>query len=266
MKWIGLSGEAAIPLVMANLVNLYAGIGAVLSLDLTVKEVFILAVMMSFSHNLLIETTVAVKVGLRASVVVAVRIGLAVVSAWLIHMTWRGGGEIAQYGLISPAEVSNLDSWLAIASHAVQTAAIGVLQMALIVIPLMIGIQWMKDRNILSWFTKGMSPVTRVLGMAPNSATTLGAGLLFGLAFGAGVIIQQVKEEHVSRKDVYLLFIFLVACHAVVEDTLIFVPLGIPVWPLLVIRLLVAALLTMVIAWIWRLRHRRRKESVLQSM
>jgi hypothetical protein len=44
-------GEAAIPLVLANLLNLYAGIGAILSLELTIKEVFILAIMMSFSHH-----------------------------------------------------------------------------------------------------------------------------------------------------------------------------------------------------------------------
>jgi uncharacterized membrane protein YraQ (UPF0718 family) len=37
----------------------------------------------------------------------------------------------------------------------------------------------------------------------------------------------------------------------VIEDTLIFVPLGIPVWPLLVIRVVVAVLLTMLVAYIW---------------
>ncbi|MFP3472910.1 nucleoside recognition domain-containing protein, partial [Micrococcus sp. SIMBA_144] len=32
MKWIGLSGDAAIPLVIGNFLNLYAGIGAILTL------------------------------------------------------------------------------------------------------------------------------------------------------------------------------------------------------------------------------------------
>ena len=60
------------------------------------------------------------------------------------------------------------------------------------------------------------------------------------LAYGAGVMIQAVKEDGVSQKDITLAFIFLMACHAVVEDTLIFVPLGIPVLPLFLIRLGVA--------------------------
>lgn len=34
---------------------------------------------------------------------------------------------------------------------------------------------------------------------------TLVAGLTIGLAYGAGVMIQAVKENHVSKKDMYLM-------------------------------------------------------------
>ncbi len=101
MNWIGLPGEAAIPLVIGNVSNLYAAIGAILTLDLTVKEVFILAVMLSFSHNLFVESAVAVKVGISMTVVMAVRVSLALLSAFLIARLWNGGGEIAQYGFFS---------------------------------------------------------------------------------------------------------------------------------------------------------------------
>lgn len=60
-------------------------------------------------------------------------------------------------------------------------------------------------------------------------------------------------------------FIFLVACHAVVEDTLIFIPLGIPVLPLLFIRLLTAIVLTMAVAYIWNQTDRvQRKGAVYE--
>lgn len=91
MGVFGLSGEAAIPLVLGNMLNLYAGIAAILTLELPVKEVFILAVMLSFCHNLIIESTVAAKVGLRVSVILLVRISLAVISAIVIHLVWQGG-------------------------------------------------------------------------------------------------------------------------------------------------------------------------------
>ncbi len=80
MGYLGLPGEAAIVLVMGNLVNLYAAIGAIASLNLTLKEISILAIMLSFCHSLLVETALAKKIGLSAINVIAVRVGLAVVS------------------------------------------------------------------------------------------------------------------------------------------------------------------------------------------
>jgi hypothetical protein len=251
MGLFGLTGEAAIPLVIGNFLNLYAGIGAILSLDLTVKEVFILALMLSFSHNLLIESSVAARVGLKMWIILFVRLGLAFASAIVVNLVWQGGGEMAKYGFVSKTEAIP-NGWFEIIGLALQKAGLGVVQLALIVIPLMIAIQFLKDLGMLKVLTKWMAPVTRMLGMKENTSMTLVAGLTIGLAFGAGVMIQAVKEDHVSHKDLTLAFIFLVACHAIVEDTLIFIPLGIPVLPLLIIRLVVAILLTITVAYVWR--------------
>lgn len=251
MHVLGLSGDAAIPLVIGNFLNLYAAIGAILSLDLTVKEVFIIAVMLSFSHNMLIESGVALKVGVKLWVIVTVRLGLAFLSGFVINHVWSGGSELAKYGFISPesAEVSGIWNVL---FEGLQKAGLGVFQLAIIVIPLMVGIQILKDLKWLDVFSRWMAPVTRGLGMKENTSTTLAAGLLLGLAYGAGVMIQAVKEDGVSKKDTTLAFIFLVSCHAVIEDTLIFISLGIPVLPLLLIRLGTAVLLTLVVASIWK--------------
>jgi hypothetical protein len=70
-------------------------------------------------------------------------------------------------------------------------------------------------------------------------------------------MMQAAKEDGVSKKDLYLAFIFLVSCHAVVEDTLVFVPLGIPVLPLLVIRVVTAVVLTISVAYIWNKIERK---------
>lgn len=251
MKIFGLSGDAAIPLVLGNLLNLYAGIGAILTLELTVKEVFIIAMMMSFSHNLLVESSIAYRVGVRLWIMLTVRIGLAIVSAIIINLLWKGGSEMATYGFI-PASNVEVSGWGNILIDALQKAGIGIFQLALIVIPIMIGIQFLKDLKWLDVFSKWMAPFTRALGMKENTSTTMAAGIMFGLAYGAGVMIQAVKEDGVGKKDLTLAFIFLVACHAVVEDTLIFAPLGIPVLPLLIIRLVTAILLTAIVAFIWR--------------
>ncbi|WHY85368.1 nucleoside recognition domain-containing protein [Neobacillus novalis] len=259
MKLLGLSGDAAIPLVLGNFLNLYAGIGAILTFDFSVKEVFILAVMLSFSHNLFIESSVAMKAGVKLWVVLVTRLGLALLSAAVINLVWHGGGETAKYGLIQPS-TEQADGIAAILLEAVQKAGLGIFQLAMIVIPLMVVIQILKDLQWLTKFSKMMSPVTKTLGMKENTSTTMAAGLLFGLAYGAGVMIQAVKEDGVSKKDITLAFIFLMACHAVVEDTLIFLPLGIPVWPLFLIRLGVAIVLTLVVGMIWKRRGQLKRK------
>lgn len=258
MVLFGLPGEASIVLALGNLLNLYAAIGAILSLDLTVKEVFILAVMLSFSHNLLVETAVANQIGVKGWVLVLVRLGLAFFSAAAINLGWGGGAEKAVYGIIGGS--GGMESGVAVSGwgnilwHAVETASVGIIQLVVIVFPLMLGIQILKDLHALQYLAKGMSPFTRLLGVSANSAVTLMAGLMFGLAYGAGVIIQSAKEENIPKRDLYLLIFFLAGCHAVVEDTLIFVPLGINVLPLLLIRLVVAMILTISVARIWKER------------
>jgi hypothetical protein len=266
MGLLGLPGEAAIPLVIGNFSNLYAAIGAILSLDLTVKHVFILAVMLSFSHNVFIESSVAAKVGIKVWVVLTVRFGLAIISAIVISLVWKGGTEPAEYGLV-PQQTEAITGFWNIILHGLQQGFFGIVQLAAIVIPLMIFIQIMKDLSFIDHFSKWMSPFTRLLGMEKNTSTTLAAGLIFGLAYGAGVMLQAVKEDGVSKRDLYLVFIFLVGCHAVIEDTLIFAPLGIPIWPLLLIRLGVATLITIIVAPVlnkinWDIKELQGKEDV----
>ncbi|MGP4077326.1 nucleoside recognition domain-containing protein [Halobacillus sp. K22] len=260
MQWIGLSGEAAVPLVLGNFLNLYAGIAAIISFDFTVKEVFIMAVMMSFSHNLLIESTVAKRVGVSWWFVAGIRIGLAFLAAIFINLLWNGGSSAAKYGM-TPEKAADPEGWNEIIWQGLQTAFMGIFQLALIVIPLMVFMQYLREKGWLDRFSEWLAPATRFLGMERNTSMTLAAGLTIGLAYGAGLMIQAVEEDGVSKKDMYLALIFLVSCHAVVEDTLIFIPLGIPIWPLLAIRLVTAILLTAAVGFIWNKLQQERKET-----
>lgn len=245
-----LPSEATVPLVLGNLIGLYAGIGAMLAMELTVKEVFTLAIMLSFSHMLPVEAAVCRRVGVSATLVISVRLALAAVSGLLVGQLWSGGGEVARYGLVAPSE-STPEGWSEISVNALQTAGIGVLQLALVVIPVMIGIQVLKDLGALEKFGGWMRPLMRPLGIAPRGAVTMAGGLTFGLAFGAGIIMEQAREQKFTRREITLIILFLSACHAVVEDTLIFVPLGINVLPLLLIRLAVAIILVVLVARLW---------------
>lgn len=251
MALIGLPNEAAIPLTLGNLLNLYAALGAVLTMDLTVKQVFILALMLGFSHSLPLEAAICRKIGVSVLLVVSFRITLALAAAFAVDSLWSGGAELARYGFVPPAE-SEPSGWVEILLAGLQAAVSGIIQLAVIVIPVMMMIQILKDVGVLARFAQLMRPFMQPLGIAPRGAVTMAGGLIFGIAFGAGVIIEQVREQKFTKRELTLMILFLCVCHAVVEDTLIFIPLGINVLPLLLIRLTAAVLLTLLIARLWR--------------
>lgn len=251
MGAFGLSGESAIVLALGNVLNLYAALGAMLAMELTVKQVYILAVMLSLSHNLIVETAITTKIGVKPYVVALIRLGMGFLFALVLNFFWKGGQNTAQY-LLAPPAAETLTSWPDIIMGAGAAAVQGIIQIAVIVIPVMIMIQILKDIEVLPLLAKLMSPFTRLIGVSEKTGVTLLAGLIFGIAYGAGVIIQTAKEENLSKKDIYLVSIFLICSHAVIEDTLIFAPLGINILYLLLVRVGLALLLTMATAKFWR--------------
>ena len=119
-----------------------------------------------------------------------------------------------------------------------------VITMAKIIIPLMVVMEILKDSNVLSKLSKKLSPIAKFLKISNEAIFPLVIGLIFGLSYGAGVIIESAEEYNIGKKDLYTLMIFLIACHAVIEDTLLFVVVGANLWFLLTIRLVVAVIIT----------------------
>lgn len=119
---------------------------------------------------------------------------------------------------------------------------------ARIVFPLMILMEFARKYKVMDWISAGLQPLTRVLGVQRSSAFPLAVGLIFGLAYGSGVIIQSAKEGEMDTRSLTLVSIFLACCHAVVEDTLLFVAVGANGWLLLGLRTIAAFVVTMVIS------------------
>lgn len=119
---------------------------------------------------------------------------------------------------------------------------------AIVVIPLMFAMEILKELKVLDALSKLLKPVMKFLGLSKESAFPLLVGLTLGLAYGAGVIIKSAKEGALKKRDLYLLMIFLVTCHSVVEDTLIFVKMGANGWLLLGIRVPLAIILTVIVS------------------
>ncbi len=111
-------------------------------------------------------------------------------------------------------------------AHSVGRALLTVGEIALIIFPLTVGYQVLRDNR---WLRRRAGPwrlAVRRLGLGEASVVPLVAGLVLGIVYGAGVLIEEARAGSMSRREVFLLALFLCTCHAVIEDTLLFVVMG----------------------------------------
>lgn len=94
MAWFGLPGEAALVLIFTNFINIYGGLAA-LDLSqgvaigntlLTAKQITTLAVMMLFSHSLIIETSIFKGLGVARWKQVLLRVGAMILVGILLKV------------------------------------------------------------------------------------------------------------------------------------------------------------------------------------
>ncbi|GFR36648.1 nucleoside recognition domain-containing protein [Thermobrachium celere] len=126
-----------------------------------------------------------------------------------------------------------------------------ILTVAKIVIPLMIIIEIIKELNLLDKICGIFKPLTKMLKLSETTILPLFSGLFFGIVYGAGLIIDAAEEGNISKKDMYLVIVFLGACHAIVEDTLVFVQIGANGWVIFFVRLISAFILTYIFSIIF---------------
>lgn len=119
---------------------------------------------------------------------------------------------------------------------------------AIIVFPLMVILQIAKDYKFLDKISKSFKFLTKFLGMSEDSTLPLLVGIIFGIVYGAGVIIQSSKEGNLSRKDMLLISAFLIICHAIIEDTLIFVTVGANGYIVFGLRIFAAVIITLLLS------------------
>jgi len=108
-----------------------------------------------------------------------------------------------------------------------------------IILPLTISYQFLKHRE--STIAKKQFSF---LGISHKGLVPLITGIIIGLTYGAGVIIHSIKASNISKKEAFLILLFLSICHAVIEDTLIFVVIGANGVVLIVFRFVLAIILT----------------------
>jgi len=81
MQALGLPGDAAVPLVVGYVLNIYAAVGTMQALDLSARQVTVLAVAILIGHNLVVEGAVLHKAGMNGFAFGALRIAAGLAAA-----------------------------------------------------------------------------------------------------------------------------------------------------------------------------------------
>ncbi|MCW3490949.1 nucleoside recognition domain-containing protein [Dethiobacter alkaliphilus] len=88
LNLFGLPGEAALPLLLGFFVNIYAAMGAIAVLQLSPREITVIALMILTCHALLMESPVLKFTGLPPVTSVLLRIGGAFFFGFLLNLAY----------------------------------------------------------------------------------------------------------------------------------------------------------------------------------
>jgi len=118
------------------------------------------------------------------------------------------------------------------------------LRMAVVLIPLLTLLEVAKER----WEGRRWRGFSWVL--SPEGTVALLAGLIFGILYGAGVIIASLRQKRVKGREALAVVGFLSLFPAVFEDTLLFVAAGADPLAITVPRLLLAVALFVLLMYL----------------
>lgn len=118
------------------------------------------------------------------------------------------------------------------------------LNMLKILIPLMIIVEILMVYNVMEKVADKLQFLAGALGMQKQSIFPLMVGVVMGVTYGAGTIIEINRKTPIPKKDYALMGIFMFICHGIIETTFIFSVAGASILALTVGRLAIAFAVT----------------------
>ncbi|MDI9570383.1 MAG: iron transporter [Pseudomonadota bacterium] len=127
----------------------------------------------------------------------------------------------------------------------------------LIIMGIMTLLETMKFLDWIKHIVRLFSPLLRVMGLDAQMGLLWMTAIVFGLAYGGAVIVEEAKAERLSKDELEILHLSIGINHSMVEDPPLFISLGLsPFW--LYIPRLVVALATARLIRLWRRVRRSR--------
>lgn len=241
----GLPGETALVFVTAALVNIYACIGVMETLNLNGHVITIVALMCLISHNIPVETAIQKKTGSSFWGIVSVRLASSLIGAYALSIFLPVGTlehataylQNSSNGYIAELKMWLFDiTWLCI-------------KIFILITLLMIIQRVMEEFGMIQWLSRMLKYPLMILGIPPQTSFLWIVANTLGLAYSAGVFIDHFNKGRLTRKNADLLNYHIAVSHSLLEDTLLFVAVGASAPWIIFPRIFLAGL----VVWIKRL-------------
>lgn len=251
---LGLPGESSVAFLSGAAAGTYAGLAAMMSIPLTMKQASILALMIALCHALPMECAVNQKTGSSFWKMASIRMAMAFVCALLLNFILPEMSSPYLY-LGAPAD----SRW----EEVLLTWGVSQLKMSLMVVliifVLMVIQRLLEAFELLAPLSRWLSPLMRVFGLPTNAAYMWLVGNLIGISYGAAVMRDLEEKGMVTREEANEVNHHLVMNHSMLEDTIVFGVTGISAFLLLATRLAFA------LALVWERRCRLCVQRMLQN-
>ena len=240
----GMPGESALVFVTAGLVNLYACIAVIDTLELSSRTITILALMCLISHNLPVETAVQKKTGTSFFTILAIRIGASFADA--LHLLLPASSQPLAHSMAnSPIATAGWPAELTAWCLDISTLCAKII----VLITLLMMLQRiMETFGIMRKLSALLKYPLMILGIPKEAAFLWIVANTLGLTYGAGVIIDHVERGGLSAEHADILNYHIAISHSLLEDTLLFVAIGVAAGWIIFPRIILAGL----VVWIKR--------------
>jgi spore maturation protein SpmB len=220
MGLIGLPTAAALPIVVGLGAGIYGCIAAMAMLPLSPEQMTIVTVFVLIAHSLPQEALIQAKSGIHFVKSTGIRLLAATLSclavAWLLQ---PAHGEAVAAAI--PGAALAFGPFLA--KWGLDMARLG-LKILAIIVGVMVLIELLKAYELVDRVAVFLSPVLRVMGLHRSAGLLWLTGALFGLVYGAAVIVEQSRELNIDRQEIEKLQLSIGINHAMIEDSLLFLP------------------------------------------
>lgn len=224
---IGLPGNAALVFITSMALNIYSAIAVISTLPFSERELTILALMCLISHNYFVETAIQKKTGSSAVKITMVRFIYSFIGAFLLNLLMPPDSGIIITAPSGPEVLTIkglLSSWF-------YNSLYLIIQILVIVTLLLVLQKILDEFGFIDKLAVTLRPILRAMGLPDSVAFLWIVANTLGLAYGSAIMIEQSESGRLAGEDADLLNHHIGISHSLLEDTLLFVALGVPaVW------------------------------------